>query len=342
MSPELPLTESPLADVPTRRLFGLDVAALTVTEVVERCQEAIVTRRRLMLGVLNAAKVVNLSNDALLRDSLLECDLLLADGQSVVWASGVMGEPLPERTAGIDIFEGLLDLAHEHGHRVFLLGATAEVMETLTGVVAERWPGLVLAGCRDGYFDDAESAVVAAQVRAAQPDMLFLGMTSPKKEIFLGQHGDSLGVPVLHGVGGSFDVLAGVTRRAPLAWQKVGMEWAYRLVQEPRRLWRRYLRTNTAFVRMTVAERRHPAPAYARATVAAPETPMVPALSRATEVPDTPAALTDPSGTALLAQQRRPDQTGLPATRPAVDGPAAPAPGAVPADGPSEPEGSRG
>ncbi|MCW2818461.1 MAG: glycosyltransferase [Marmoricola sp.] len=346
MSPELPLSESSRADVPLRRLFGLDVAALTLAQVLERGQEAVVTRRRLMLGVINAAKVVNLRDDALLRDSLLECDLLLADGQSVVWASGVLGDPLPERTAGIDIFEGLLDLAAAHGHRVYLLGAAQDVLDRLTGVVAERWPGLVLAGSRNGYFEDSESAVVAAQVRAAKPDMLFLGMTSPKKEIFLGQHGDSLGVPVLHGVGGSFDVLAGVTRRAPLVWQRVGMEWAYRLVQEPRRLWRRYLRTNTAFVRMTVAERLHPAPAYARPEVVAPATPMVPALSAATEVPATPAALTGPIG--LLAQQRRPDQVGLPTARSSAAGPtgpaapAAPAQGALPLDGPSKPEGSLG
>jgi N-acetylglucosaminyldiphosphoundecaprenol N-acetyl-beta-D-mannosaminyltransferase len=94
--------------------------------------------------------------------------------------------------------------------------------------------------------------------------MLFLGITTPKKEIFLGRHGHLLGVPVLHGVGGSFDVFAGVTRRAPLLWQRLGLEWAYRLVQEPRRLWRRYLVTNVTFLGLLARELVKPRPAFTR------------------------------------------------------------------------------
>ena len=98
--------------------------------------------------------------------------------------------------------------------------------------------------------------------------MLFLGMVSPKKEIFIGTYGQTLGVPVVHGVGGSFDVLAGVTDRAPLTWQRAGMEWAYRLKQEPRRLARRYLTTNTAFLALTIQERVRPTSAYAASPAA--------------------------------------------------------------------------
>jgi N-acetylglucosaminyldiphosphoundecaprenol N-acetyl-beta-D-mannosaminyltransferase len=96
--------------------------------------------------------------------------------------------------------------------------------------------------------------------------MLFLGMGTPAKEIFLGRYADGLGVPVLHGVGGSFDVMAGVTRRAPARWQRAGMEWAYRLLQEPRRLWRRYLVTNTAFLFLLLGERIRRRPAYTTGT----------------------------------------------------------------------------
>jgi N-acetylglucosaminyldiphosphoundecaprenol N-acetyl-beta-D-mannosaminyltransferase len=117
---------------------------------------------------------------------------------------------------------------------------------------------LRIVGSRDGYFTDDEAAEVAADIRACGADMLFLGITSPKKEIFLGRYSDELSVPVLHGVGGSFDVLAGMTRRAPERWQKMGMEWAYRLLQEPRRMWRRYLITNSAFVAMTLQELMRP------------------------------------------------------------------------------------
>lgn len=245
-----------------RLLFGVYLDPLRMDEVVDSCRTALRTRRRLLLGVLNAAKVVNLRNDPLLRESLLGCDLLLADGQSVVWASKLLGRPLPERVAGIDIFQRLLELADVEGRSIYLLGARQAVLETLVTTLKERFPGLKIAGSHHGYFDIEKGSEIADEIRSSKADMLFLGMVSPKKEIFLGQHGASLGVPVLHGVGGSFDILAGLTRRAPLAWQRVGMEWAYRLLQEPRRLWWRYLRTNTTFVLLTIAELVRPSRAF--------------------------------------------------------------------------------
>lgn len=246
-----------------RLLFGLRVAALRLTDVVSLAERAVRTRTRLLVGVLNAAKVVKLRRDPLLRTSLLECDLLLADGQSVVWASRLLGRSLPERVAGIDLFEALLDLADRDHLRVYLLGARPEVLARVVEVVHQRWPDVVVAGSRDGYFTDDEAPEVAREIRAARADLLFLGMTTPKKEIFLGTHGPTLDVPVQHGVGGSFDVLAGVARRAPRSWQRLGMEWAYRLLQEPRRLARRYLVTNTLFLLLLAEERVRRRPAYA-------------------------------------------------------------------------------
>jgi N-acetylglucosaminyldiphosphoundecaprenol N-acetyl-beta-D-mannosaminyltransferase len=249
-----------------RHLFGLRIAPLTLAQAVDRADEAISERTRLLVAVVNAAKIAKLTTDTLLRDSLLEADVTLADGQSVVWASRILRQPLPERVAGIDLFEGLLELAHRKHLGVYLLGARPEVLARLEQVVAERWPGLELRGTRDGYFSDAESADVAAEIREAKPDMLFLGITTPKKEIFLGTYADQLGVSVMHGVGGSFDVLAGVTRRAPRVWQRLGMEWAYRVLQEPRRLWRRYLVTNIAFLALLTKELVRPRPLYPRPT----------------------------------------------------------------------------
>jgi exopolysaccharide biosynthesis WecB/TagA/CpsF family protein len=245
------------------RMYGLTVDALTMDEVVTRCRDALHRRERMLIGVLNAAKVVSLGRDERLRESLLECDLLLADGQSVVWASRLIGgRPLPERVAGIDLFERLLQLAEQERAGVYLLGAKPEVLATLRQRLRDQYPGLVIAGAHDGYFSADEAADVAADIAASGAQLLFLGMTSPKKEVFLKEFGPRLGVPIMHGVGGSFDVFAGVTRRAPLAWQRAGMEWAYRLVQEPGRLWRRYLTTNSAFVLRTVRERVRPTPAY--------------------------------------------------------------------------------
>lgn len=243
-------------------LFGLEIDALTMTEVLERAHHGTEDHMRFLIGVVNAAKIVQMRRDAQLRGSLLEADVLLADGQSVIWASRILGHPLPERIAGIDLFERLLESANEEQRSVYFLGARPEVLAQLLNRVRERYPRLVVAGSRDGYFGDDEAASVAAGIADSHADMLFLGISSPKKENFLARFGPELDVPLLHGVGGSFDVLAGVTRRAPDAWQRLGFEWAYRLLQEPGRLWNRYLFTNTAFIALTVRERIHPTTTY--------------------------------------------------------------------------------
>ena len=231
-----------------RTILGMPVDALTMDEVLLRCRAALESRDRLLIGVVNAAKMVKLRQDVHLRDSLLDCDVLLADGQSVVWASRLLRSPLPERVAGIDLFERLLVGAARAGWSVYLLGANPAVLAHLRSRRASRLPALKIAGSHDGYFSDADATTVAEDIRASGADMLFLAMPSPSKEIFLGDWGPSLGVPVLHGVGGSFDVLAGITKRAPLRWQKLGLEWLYRVIQEPGRMWRRYLTTNGKFI----------------------------------------------------------------------------------------------
>ena len=246
-----------------RVLFGLPVSAVTMDGVVALCADAVDTRRRVLVGVVNAAKIVKLRRDDLLRTSLLECDVVLADGQSVVWASRLLRRPLPERVTGIDLFERLLELADRERSRIYLLGARPDVLATLQHRIRERFPNIVVAGAADGYFPLDDAAAVAADIRDARADMLFLGMTTPKKEIFLARYADELDVPVLHGVGGSFDVLAGVTKRAPLSWQRLGMEWLYRLLQEPRRLFRRYAVTNSVFIALTLKELAMPTPSYA-------------------------------------------------------------------------------
>lgn len=246
-----------------RDLFGLRLDAMTMPQAVARCAEALETRKRVLVGVVNAAKIVKLRSDPALRESLLECDVLFADGQAVVWASRLLGRPLPERVAGIDLFEQLLQLADRDHRSVYLLGAKPEVLATLRERVSERFPGLTIAGSRDGYFPVEDSATVADEIRSSHADMIFLGMTSPKKEIFLGTYGDSLNVPIMHGVGGSFDIMAGITKRAPERWQRLGLEWLFRVLQEPRRLWRRYLTTNAAFAWLIIKERVRPTPPYA-------------------------------------------------------------------------------
>lgn len=237
----------PFANVPTRRVLGIDLHATTEDETVGFCDAAIRERTPLRIGMVNAAKLVNMRDEPLLRESVVGSDLVCADGMSVVWASRILGEPLPARVNGTNLFEKLLALADRRGYRVFLLGARADVLEELCRRIAVRHPNAKLAGSQDGYFTDEEAPEVARRIRDAKPDMLFVGITSPKKELFMARFDAELGVPVVHGVGGSFDVLAGLVSRAPPSWQNAGLEWLYRLLQEPGRLWRRYLATNSTF-----------------------------------------------------------------------------------------------
>lgn len=243
-------------------LFGLYVDAVRMDDVIDHCHNAIMARRRLLLGVLNAAKVVTLRKDKLLRDAILDCDLVLADGQSVVWASRLLRRPLPERIAGVDIFERLLKLADEQSLSVALLGATPDVLAKVEHVVRRKFPRVQIAYRHHGFYTASEVSQIACDIALSRADMLFLGMTSPKKEIFLASYGRHLDVPVLHGVGGAFDIMAGITRRAPAGWQKAGMEWAYRLLQEPQRLWWRYFTTNLGFIRLTLTEMLRPSRAF--------------------------------------------------------------------------------
>ena len=247
---------------PIRDLFSIPVHAMRMVDVLERIDETIARRGRLQIGVVNAAKIVNMRRNELLRRSVLSSDLILADGISVVWASRLLGRPLPERVAGIDLMMGMFRRGNELGYRLFCLGATEEVLDKVSARLAADFPNVRQVGRQHGYFSEEEEEAVAGRIAAANPDILLVAMTSPKKEKFLAKWSDRLGIPVCHGVGGSFDVFAGKVLRAPERWQRLGLEWLYRLKQEPRRLLRRYMVTNTLFCAMVLFEllKRRPRP----------------------------------------------------------------------------------
>ncbi len=235
------------------RIFGLPLNALRMSEVVEIAEQHIVSRQQLLLGVVNVAKVVNSLRDAGLRRSLEEADLILADGLPIVWLSRMLGSPLPERVAGIDIMNRLLERSNAKHYRVYFLGAKSAVVRRVVDIVKEVHPGLRVAGYRDGYFREDQEHEVSEAIRRSHADIVFVAMNSPKKENFLSRWYKFTGVPVCHGVGGGFDVLAGVTKRGPRWMQRFGLEWLYRLVQEPRRLWKRYLVTNSIFLVLSLS-----------------------------------------------------------------------------------------
>jgi N-acetylglucosaminyldiphosphoundecaprenol N-acetyl-beta-D-mannosaminyltransferase len=233
---------SPRADI-----LGCAIDRLDMRDTLSAVEEAIAERRYTQHMAINAAKLVTMEGDERLREIVAGCELVNADGQSVVWASRLLRDPLPERVAGIDLMHALVELAERRGYRVYFLGAKADVLERALERLRERHPRLVVAGARDGYFGADEEAEVSAAIRASRPDIVFVAMSSPRKEYFLGAYGESLGAPFVMGVGGSIDVVAGVTRRAPHAWQRLGLEWLFRLLQEPRRMFRRYAVTNARF-----------------------------------------------------------------------------------------------
>jgi N-acetylglucosaminyldiphosphoundecaprenol N-acetyl-beta-D-mannosaminyltransferase len=243
------------------QLLGCGIDALDMEMTVERCRRFIETRASVHQVSVNAAKLVALRSDPKLREIVGRSPLVNADGQSVVWASRILGRPLPGRVAGIDLMLRLLELAEEQGYRVYFLGARPEVLGEAVEKLHRRHARLQVAGYRDGYFSDAENDVVCAEIRAAEADVLFVAMSSPRKEYWLAENADKLGVPFVMGVGGALDVVAGTTRRAPLWAQRVGLEWLVRLLQEPRRLFGRYARTNSRFVWLVARElvRRGPA-----------------------------------------------------------------------------------
>lgn len=243
-------------DAPTSEVLETHVHGMTMGQTLETVASAIAQRRRMRIGVVNAAKLCKMLDDPELADDVRSSDVVLADGMSVVWAAKLLNQPLPERVAGIDIMHGIMQRGDVLGYRVFLLGASEEVSLQVEAKFRARYPGVVIAGRRNGYFDDeADAPGIADDIRASRADVLFVAMTSPKKERFMGRFGDHMNVPVVHGVGGSFDVVAGKVERAPEAWQKLGMEWAYRALQEPRRLGGRYLSTNASFVKQVLRQK---------------------------------------------------------------------------------------
>jgi N-acetylglucosaminyldiphosphoundecaprenol N-acetyl-beta-D-mannosaminyltransferase len=202
--------------------------------------------------VVNVAKLVNMQTDRELAESVRACDIVNIDGMGVVWAARLLGADVPERVAGIDLFGRLLALAAQRGFPVFLLGAKPEIVAEVAARSVAAYPGLNIAGIHHGYFSDDERAVVE-HIRRSGARMLFVAMTSPKKENFINRWRDELGVDFVMGVGGTFDVVAGKVRRAPRWMQQAGMEWLYRVLQEPRRMWKRYLVTNSRFALMLTA-----------------------------------------------------------------------------------------
>ena len=233
-------------------LFHFGCSNATLEQGADAISNAIAWETPQTVLFLNAAKVADREVDY--RTMLAGADHLFADGQSIVFASHLLRRPLPERVAGVDLMDELLSRGSAAGWKVFFLGSTDEVLADTSRLVGERYPGVQIAGTRNGYFDAAIDSAVAAEIKAASPDLLFVAMPSPRKEEWVLQYGPSTGASASMGIGGSLEVLTGRVDRAPEFFQRVGLEWAWRVGQEPGRLWRRYATSNFRFLSMVVGE----------------------------------------------------------------------------------------
>lgn len=232
--------------------LGVPLDPISMRETLEVIGDAVAADRPMTHLGVNAANLVLARDNADYLADLAAADLVTADGQSVVWGARLYGIGVPERVTGIDLMEALLAEATMRGWSVYLLGAREEVVTALATRLSAR--GVNVAGCHHGYFAEERAAGMAARIRASGATILFVGMPTPRKEQFIIHEAVTAGVPFSMGVGGSFDVLAGLLSRAPRIVQRLGLEWLYRLAQEPRRLLRRYVVTNTRFLLLLVAD----------------------------------------------------------------------------------------
>jgi N-acetylglucosaminyldiphosphoundecaprenol N-acetyl-beta-D-mannosaminyltransferase len=235
-------------------LVGAPLDPVTTAEATAAVARVIESGGTAQHGSLNAAKLVRLHEDPELRAALWSCDLVTADGQGVVWAARLLGHRVPERVTGIDLMDALLGQADELEHRVYLLGSKSDVLEQAALRIRTRYPRASIVGTHHGYFGPAEEPGVVADIASSKPDLLFVALETPAKELFLARHRDVLRIPFAMGVGGAFDVLAGRRKRAPRWIQKLGLEWLFRFAQEPRRLAARYVVGNVRFARLVGRE----------------------------------------------------------------------------------------
>lgn len=236
--------------------LGIPVDVLTMQQTIQLVDDAIQNDHKINHVVINAGKVVSMQTDKQLLESVVSCDVINADGQAIVWGARILGSHLPERVAGADLMQELVKLAAEKNYKCFFLGAKEDIVSEVVKKYTELYGSAIIAGFRNGYFNKEEEQNVAQQISESGAQLLFVAITSPKKENFMYAHRNLLSkVNFTMGVGGTFDVVAGFTKRAPKWMQDIGMEWFYRFAQEPKRMWKRYLVGNSKFIYLVMKQK---------------------------------------------------------------------------------------
>ncbi len=225
-------------------LLGCPIDNLSIGEMTSVVDGFIKSRKPHQYVAINADKIVKMRKDPEFRDIIMQSDLNIVDGQPLVWVSKLFGRPVKQRYGGLDIMDALIP----RGYGVYFLGAEEDVIKEVVDKYRNLYPDMKLAGWRNGYWSEDEEKGVVEGIKRSSPDILFFAMSSPKKEKFLKKYLKEMKVPFVAGVGGAFDIVAGKTKRAPKWMQDTGLEWLFRVMQEPRRLWKRYLVGNAGFI----------------------------------------------------------------------------------------------
>ncbi len=237
-----------------RDFLSTPIHALSMEETMALADEAMASKRPLHHVVVNVAKLVNMRKNAELYEDVSSADIVNVDGKGVLWGARLCGVDLPERVTGVDIMFHLFELCERRGYKPYLLGAEQSVLDLVIARLGRDHPRLVVAGARNGYFKPEDEAAIVADINAAGADCMLVAMPTPRKERFIKRYRAELKANFIMGVGGAFDVYGGKVARAPKIVQAAGMEWLFRVAQEPRRLWRRYYDTNTAYVGLLAKE----------------------------------------------------------------------------------------
>ena len=237
-------------------ILNTTIDVLDTKETIELVEKYVKTKTPLHLMGVNADKINEVNENELMKKIVNSCGIINADGASVVLASKHLGMPLPERVAGIDLMQDLVKLSADKGYSIYLLGAKQEVVEKTAEVLKERHSKLNIVGIHNGYFKEDYWKEISKELKKKKPDFVFVGITSPMKEYlieFLQNDGNKC---VFMGVGGSFDVISGNIPRAPKWMQKCNLEWLFRVIQEPRRLFKRYFVGNRKFIKAVKKEKK--------------------------------------------------------------------------------------
>lgn len=232
---------TPADSIPRVRVLGVDLAQVTRDQLERYAVDALERDGTTLLYAIHVVGVNLLGSDPAYEAALANADLVHADGTSVVLAVRAAGHRLPERIATQDFMYDVIEHCAAKGHSIFLLGGEPGLAQRAADELARRYPGLVVAGARDGYFTDQQGADVATAIRASGAGLLLVGMGCPREQIWADAHGHATGVRLLMTVGGTFGYIVGEESRAPRWAQKAGIEWLWRMAQDPKRLAKRYL-----------------------------------------------------------------------------------------------------